>query len=425
LFDFSAVFLAHNKITGTIPNSIQERPFLQLDLSYNKLTGTYDNWNGLSDEDSSLVLEVNRLSGRFPSFSSTNSSGSSSATSIFGELNALRGNLFSCHYIPDEDVYSEDFSCGSENLEFSLYSFVVSLAFTALCVTILFVVVREEIIQSPFASNLVHLFNNRQLYISHLETLAKDSSLFEKVRRICFFSQELGVVSKIFLVLLCVNAITCLPIYGVKFSEYGANDIDYSTHKFQYQWVMSIAYIRGNVPAVLVMFMWTCVISVVVLFVVKDGPLHRFVTTSHTHSRGKISISNKEASDTATPSTLQSSLTYSSIFLFNIIVTGSVNGLYIYYSEQALTPAVHLSIQIAVAVFKVGWNMAIVSVLARPLKTPGKIVEIELVILVFNNIVIPSIVTGFTSPACFQVRDTQRHVVRVTFGDMPDFVHDP
>ena len=386
---------------------MQGRSFLQLDLSYNKLTGTYDNWNGLSDEDSSLVLEVNRLSGWFPSFSSTNSSGSSSsATSIFGELNALRGNLFSCHYIPDEDVYSEDYSCGSENLEFSLISCIVSLGVSMLIAAVLFVVVREEIIQSPFASNLVHLFNNRQLYISHLETLAKDSSLFERVRRICFFSQELGVVSKIFLVLLCVNAVTCVPIYGVKFSEFGVHDNLYTTHSFQYYWTLSIAYLRGNVPAVLVMFMWTCVISVVVLFLVKDGPLRRFVTTSHTHSRGKISISSKEASDTATPSTLQSSLTYSSIFLFNIIVTGSVNGLYIYYSEQALTPAVHLSIQIAVAVFKVGWNMAIVPVLAKPLKTPGKIVGIELVILVFNNIVIPSIVTGFTSPACFQVSHT-------------------
>jgi hypothetical protein len=191
---------AHNKITGTIPNPLQGRSFLQLDLSFNKLTGTYDKLNGLSDEDSSLVLEVNRLSGWFPSSSSTNSSSSSSnATSIFGELNALRGNLFSCQNIPGEDVYSEDYSCGSENLEFSLISCIVSLGVSMLIAAVLFVVVRKEIIQSPFASNLVHLFDNRQLYISHLETSAKDSSLFERVRRICSFLKSWALCRRYFL----------------------------------------------------------------------------------------------------------------------------------------------------------------------------------------------------------------------------------
>jgi hypothetical protein len=389
----SIYVLAHNKITGTIPISMQTRQFLHLDLSYNKLTGTYDERHEGADEDASLVLEVNRLSGRFPS----------SSRNKTGELNALRGNLFSCEFIPGEDVYSEDYTCGSENLELSLYSFIVTLGFAVLFISVLLLVVRKDIIRSSFASNLAHLFNSRQLYISYVERSAKDSSLFERVRRICFFSQELGVVSKIFLVLLCVNLVTCLPIYGVKFSEYGIDDNHYTTHSYQYYWTLSIAYVKGNVPAVLLMFMWTSVICVVVMFLVKDGPLRRFVTTSSTHSQRQISLSGKEDGEKATPSTLQSSLTYSLIFLLNAIVTGSVNGLYIYYTDQALTPTAHLSIQLAVASFKVGWNMAIVPLLAKPMRTPAKIVGIELILLVFNNIVIPSIVAAFTSPACFQV----------------------
>lgn len=106
-------FTAHNQISGTIPTSLQGRPFLKLDLSFNKLTGTYDDRNDGASQNVSLVLEVNRLSGWFPS-PPTNRSASS-------ELNVLRGNLFSCEYIPSEDVYSDDYSCGSEDLEQSLY----------------------------------------------------------------------------------------------------------------------------------------------------------------------------------------------------------------------------------------------------------------------------------------------------------------
>ena len=374
-----------------------------MDLSYNKLMGTYDELNEGAGDDASLVLEVNRLSGWFPSPSGSGSSSNASSTS--GELNALRGNLFSCQHIPDEDVYSEDYTCGSEDLELSLYSFISTLGLAVVFVASLLVVVRRDIVQSSFASNLAHLFNSRQVYISYLETAAQDSALFERVRWICVFSQELGVVSKMFLVLLGVNLATCLPIYGVKLSEYGVDGNHYTTHSYQYRWTLSIAYVKGNVPAVLLMLMWASVICVMAMLVVKDGPLRRLVTTSSTHSHRSVTISSQGDREAATPppSTLHSRVTYSLIFLLNAAVAGSVNGLYIYYSDQALSPATHLSIQLAVALFKVGWNMAIVPLLAKPMKTSVKIVAIELIILVFNNILIPSLVTAFTSPACFQV----------------------
>ena len=119
---------AHNKLTGTIPTSIQGRSFVQLDMSFNKFTGTYDHRNEFVGKDSSLVLEVNRLSGWFPT----------SQSNASGELKALRGNIFGCKNVPQDDVYSEDFNCGSENLEFTLLTFALSLGLTSLFCGIIF-----------------------------------------------------------------------------------------------------------------------------------------------------------------------------------------------------------------------------------------------------------------------------------------------
>jgi hypothetical protein len=104
------------------------------------------------------------------------------------------------------------------------------------------------------------------------------------------------------------------------------------------------------------------------------------------------------------------------IFLVNAVVVGSVNGIYVYYSGQALSPATHTGIQMGVATFTVGWNMAVLPLLAKPMKTMGGIVGIELILAVFNNIWIPCVVAAFTSPACFQV-----NFVLLFFNIFPHF----
>jgi hypothetical protein len=205
------------------------------------------------------------------------------------------------------------------------------------------------------------------------------------------------------MVLLVVNLVSSLPVYVIKFSEYGVDANHFTTHSYQYYWTMSIAYVRGNVPAVILMLMWTVVISVMVLFVAKDAPLRHFVANSNNPSRRQISRISRDSSVSTHQKPWDSRITYALIFSANAIVVGSVNGMYIYSIEQVLSPGIHLGIQIAVALFKVGWNMIIVPQLVKPMKTPSKIVEVELMLVVFNNIVIPSFITAFTSPACFQV----------------------
>ena len=112
---------AHNKLSGTIPFSLQTADFNELDLSYNRLTGEYnhgdhghedhghheeDDTDGEEEEEhdhalksAMMNLQVNRLSGPL-------------SETAYSLLRILDGNLFGCDFIPEEDENSDTYACG-------------------------------------------------------------------------------------------------------------------------------------------------------------------------------------------------------------------------------------------------------------------------------------------------------------------------
>jgi hypothetical protein len=66
-------------------------------------------------------------------------------------------------------------------------------------------------------------------------------------------------------------------------------------------------------------------------------------------------------------------LKYVIIFLGNVVIFGSVNGLYIYNTSQSMSPTTLVNIQISVAFFNVVWNMAIVPVLVQAMPAVEKL----------------------------------------------------
>jgi hypothetical protein len=105
---YSLIMAAHNKLSGTIPYSLQAADFVELDLSYNKLSGEYSHGDhGHSDEHdgedvedvTTMILQVNRLSGPLHE-------------TAYSVLRILDGNLFGCDYIPGEDEHSDTHACG-------------------------------------------------------------------------------------------------------------------------------------------------------------------------------------------------------------------------------------------------------------------------------------------------------------------------
>ena len=394
--------VAHNKIAGTIPKCIEHQSFLELDLSYNKITGTYDFENDMAGM-TSKTLEVNRLSGNIPSVLAN-----SSLAEGFGDLNILRGNLFSCKYIPHEDEHSEDYICGSENLEFSLYSFLVLLALIFCLGICSLVAFRIGMFPSGIVAKSTYLFKYHNQLASFIDLSVMKSQLLDHLREVRQFSHELKSVTKLFTVILVINLIANVPLYTLKASEYGFKDSQYTTHSYQYLWLLSMAYMKGYLPTLLVIVVWSTAMFTMVIFVLKSkceslAPMHT-VTNEN------------ETVDATVHSSKKLKFAYAAIFLLNFITIVAINGTYIFFTNQALSPAAHAAIQLLLAFFKVGWNMAFIPLLVKPIQSAPMFVELVLLLFVFNNILIPCMVTVFTSPSCYQVRYSVKvAVVNYTF----------
>lgn len=127
--------LSNNGLTGTIPASIQNHIFIQLDLSNNRLDGVLINGFQVSNDQTTLSLAVNRLSGPLPS----SFLGLSSLTyPNMSTLNVLASNIFDCsnNDIPPLDEYSRSYSCGSYELNVTTYVWISVLGLVLILVFI-------------------------------------------------------------------------------------------------------------------------------------------------------------------------------------------------------------------------------------------------------------------------------------------------
>ena len=108
--------LSHNQLSGTIPLAFQKRKWTKLDLSYNSFSGDISRMQPPAANGGTLNLAVNHLSGESPSQLQK-------ATNV----SILEGNLFTCNggdrkLLPVNDPYLENFTCGSDNYNSSLYT---------------------------------------------------------------------------------------------------------------------------------------------------------------------------------------------------------------------------------------------------------------------------------------------------------------
>jgi hypothetical protein len=400
----------------------------------------------------------------------------------YGILSALRGNLFGCGNIPEEDEYSEEYSCGSEELDVSLYVFVSVVGVVMLVIFLLRVVmargywvdigkgsdcgsevvgeVAESYAYGRGENSFLEILSKRGMYVSYLTVFrgctlgvearapagknSKDvessvsaagfgggAAILAKIRA---FSQELGEVTKLFLTLVCVYLVSCVPLYGLKISEYGwEHSSSHTTHSYQYRWVLTSAFLHGEASLWLLVLVWINVLSVLSLLTVRGGVLRRWLsgggsvsslnpcgptseriaTTLTTPAivmhaqmnvgQGEGMLRGSESDNMGSHHSVKSLLRVLMIFLVNTCVVGSVCGGFIYFTSQSLPPSKVVGLQIGMALFNLAWNMAAVPVLSRPMGAADSVVLTELGLLILNNIVLPCIVTALTSPECFQV----------------------
>ena len=243
--------LSHNKLSGSIP--VDFLRIASLDLSYNELAGEYTD-RSQDVLDSTLNLEINRLSGQLPV--------PGLERVLNGRLNVLRGNLFSCNTIPDSDEYSRDYVCGSQNLNDSLLV-VVSVVGIIVCFAAMLVCSRRlTSVQNEGQACLKSMYAQLWTYLSYVQNLDPigwDSKYSPALRKIALLSNSFVEVMQYAVQLLAVVLVGSLVLYLVKALD---SSEAYATHSHTYAWFWTLAYMRGVVPATLLLMLWTGAILV-------------------------------------------------------------------------------------------------------------------------------------------------------------------
>lgn len=257
------ISLAHNRLTGFIPQSLQQYTGWQyLDLSFNKLKGTLDYMTNFTVDvadlppnsthyATALALHVNRLSGGFPNYLAE-------ATVI----NILQGNHFSCANdgkdLPENDPSYKNYYCGSFELNRAWQNWGFVLFFVMLLFLVRRLCSREGSV--PQSWWLVELWDRTLRYISQARAQMElqDVSVQEvgplstlEIRSMLFMLKSLR--SFTWRVAL-IAVVACIPAYAAVSDSY------YSTITFQYGWIISGAYISGFSMGICFLGLWAGII---------------------------------------------------------------------------------------------------------------------------------------------------------------------
>jgi hypothetical protein len=401
--------LSHNKISGTIPAGVQS--LLRVDLSYNQLSGGYDDSNTAGDEPihDELILEINRLSGRLPVHWLEN---------VSVELQILRGNMFSCPNLPANDEFVSDYICGSSDLNESMNAFFLAVVSVVGCMALVIVLCFAALhfrssastdgvsdSRNSWCSVLVARVCVLLMYMSHIinQTNFSHSATLQSIGVLC---KKLTAVIWLFVQLLMVVLVMSVPIYAVRMLD---DSNTYSTHTHTYAWFWTLAYMRGVVPSSLLLVLWVFVLGVLYYHVMmgnrteierpgeKKEWTERFVKGD---AESSLKSDKEHVAAVYGMKTVSLSVMAS---ILNVTVVTTVNILYIYLTQQALSPALLFGIQLSLAVFRLVYARIAIPLLSVGVVQPIANIVFRFRLLTICNFIIPCIVTAFASPSCFQV----------------------
>lgn len=139
IYALKDVCLAYNRLSGTVPESFNSMSLENLDISFNKLTGSANNLNNFPN---TTGLDANTTSSYGVDIRSNRFSGGIPSNWIDApNMNVLSGNLFQCKAdhsdLPSTDPDLTGYTCGSEALNTALYVTGISyflMGFTVLVI---------------------------------------------------------------------------------------------------------------------------------------------------------------------------------------------------------------------------------------------------------------------------------------------------
>lgn len=370
----TSLYLSHNLLSGTIPAAIQTHTWEQLDVSYNRFTGSLlpSFGEGCLDVIScSIVVNNSRLSGNIPD------------TALeLGQVSILGTNMFCCKAdksdVPNTDGNGDKqkYQCGSDSFNYSYYIF---LGCAGVAVAIMIVLLRCGSSSMGYVASYFHLWNLSQ---SSLPPSCRDTMAM------------VTVVCKIAVVCTAVALVVLVPWYSAASHYYG-------TYTHQYAWVVSAAFLSGLAPGLVQFFLWSGVIIVVAVTLLYLARTEKSIAA--------VAQTDGQQNEDIVPTAIAPRVQAYGIFLLvNVVVTVGVNVAFVYISLNEDAQAVLLA-QVALSLWKFFWNTACVPYLIDLIserlmhaRRSNGFFQLQVFIGLFNNIAIPCLVVAAQSSSCFR-----------------------
>ena len=396
--------LCHNRLSGEIPETIQKSlsQLAVLDLSYNRLRGQL--WgqvavvNGTSTTEVSLI--VNGLSGPVPA-----------SYQAAHNVSLLDGNLFSCDYqrkdLPQFDPYLSQFQCGSDVLSGAL---VALLCGSFVLGFLVFVLLGHH--SRAFRIRLQSFIDSATTAVTDTtNNAALVTETLHEVRRLTRATSAL-----VGLVLLLL-----VPAYGAFSAYFGIVDKPAA-------WSTTAAWKKGEVPASILIIIWTAILVINVLTVLslyyQSGAVGRGSKKSKVQDKGGGVQERLVALLKRSPmARFLLPLRLLLLAVVNVTVVLSANVLYVHVLLTG-TVAQQNAAVIGLSAFKAAWSQVWIGAASRSSWGLGLLLGVdgtaccdlleeflvahcggpllETSLEVFNNILAPCIVTLLTDNTCFR-----------------------
>jgi hypothetical protein len=252
-----------------------------------------------------------------------------------------------------------------------------------------------------------------QQQLARLDTLDPGSP--DSVRQIYLMSADFRACSLLFLRLLAWTVPVSACLYLARL------DSAHSSHAETYAWFWTVAYMRGVLPAGLLLLLWStaacvCFYYIMLIPASRDITLSRGAAGCDSGGGAGTSLARQDQAlqheedeeEEIEEGTARSGLMTALALLLNTAVTVTVNSLFIYSTQQALSAPLHLAVQLLLAVFRLVYTHVSLPLLAQFVKKPSENIRFRLKLLMMNNLLFPFVATFLTSPACFQVNNWLR-----------------
>jgi Leucine-rich repeat (LRR) protein len=441
--------VSHNVLTGTIPWRFQEKEWDNLDLSYNHLSGTLRSTFAPVNDNASVSLQTNRLSGHLPG------SIINAAT-----VNVLKGNLYVCDVekrdLPSNDKTIDNYSCGSNSFDIPYY------AWLTITVGVGAVVAAAWYWRAMLESNPLRTEKMRLLRMwlmlptlsdsdaDHLQALVahnaaveassheanctnasatRNSSNAEDNGKRRGYTRGGAVAGEEYVLMerlinfrfvtsmthvICKGVVWCnYYIIGVLMVYYLIANVYYRTHEDMYAYIVSAAYKTGlgNMAAEAVLFTLFLMLVLYVFYRLSVTYKYSFSTAkSYEKAVGAIA---KHCS----PEAMEKLPYYTVYFVTNFVVVLGVNILFIWITFSQVNSVV-VAAQVLLSLFKLAWSnllswySARYFVHSRPSTREGGglhheheivrgVFTMQLYVNLVNNIAIPCFVVAAVSQNCF------------------------